>query len=204
MRLSCWPSSEAASSPPYGRGAWVPRAALAAAALAVGGYWFAHASADWFWSYAAITLPVPFAIGAAAAPALRTERVGERTPLRTALAIAAVVLAATIVPFFFAERDTDSALRSWHADLAGAYSDLDNAADLNPWSSRALEAKAHIAIASGDRQVALNAIAEGIKRTPEDWILYYQRAQAQGTADLAGARRSIARAKQLSPHDPHD
>ena len=177
-------------------------AALAAGALAIGGYWFAHASVDWFWSYAAITLPVPFVIGAAAAPALRTERVGVRTPLRTGLAIATVVLAVTIVPFFFAERDTDSALRGWHADLPGAYTVLDNAADLNPWSSRALEAKAHIALANGDRQVALSAIDEGIKRTPEDWILYYQRAQAQGTADLAGARQSVARAKQLSPHDP--
>ena len=48
-------------------------ATLAAGALAIGAYWLAHASVDWFWSYAAITLPVPFAIGAAAAPALRRE-----------------------------------------------------------------------------------------------------------------------------------
>ena len=50
-------------------------AILVAAALAVGSYWFAHASVDWFWPYAAITLPAPFVIGAAAAPALRAERV---------------------------------------------------------------------------------------------------------------------------------
>jgi O-Antigen ligase len=177
-------------------------AMLAAGALAVGAYWFTQASVDWFWSYAAITLPVPFAVGAAAAPALRTERVGERTPLRTGLAVATIVLAISILPFFFAEGDTNRAIRGWQTDLAGAYTDLDNAADLNPWSSRALEAKAGIALANGDRQVALSAIAEGIDRTPDDWILYYQRAQAQGTADLAGARQSLARAKQLSPHDP--
>ena len=47
-----------------------------------------------------------------------------------------------MVPFFFAEGDTDHAIRSWRTDLSGAYRDLDNAADLNPWSSRALEAKA--------------------------------------------------------------
>ena len=141
-------------------------------------------------------------VGAAAAPALRTERVGERTPLRTGLAIAAIVLAISIVPFFFAEGDANRAIRGWQMDLAGAYTDLDNAADLNPWSSRALEAKAAIALANGDRPVALSAIAEGIERTPDDWILYYQRAQAQGTADPAGARQSLARAKQLSPHDP--
>ncbi len=184
-------------------------ATLAAGVLALGAYWLAHASVDWFWSYAAITLPVPFAIGAAAAPALRREATGERTPvrtgrtpLRTGLAAVAVVLALTMLPFFLSERDTNHAIRTWPADLAGAYSDLDNAADLNPWSSRALEAKAGIAIANGDSQLALAAIDEGVKRTPGDWLLYYLRAQAQGRTDLAAARQSIARAKQLSPHDP--
>jgi hypothetical protein len=177
-------------------------ATLAAAALAVGAYWLAHASVDWFWSYPAITLPVPFLIGAAAAPMLRTEQVGDRTPLRTGLAVAAAVLALTMVPFFFAESDTNRAIRGWQGDLAGAYSNLDNAADLNPWSSRALEAKADIAIANGDRSIALSAVNDGIDRTPDDWILYFLRAQAQGTSDLAGARQSLARAKQLSPNDP--
>jgi hypothetical protein len=145
---------------------------------------------------------VPFVIGAAAAPALRTERVGERTLLRTGLAIASIVLAITMVPFFFAEGDTNDAIRTWRTDLSGAYRNLDDAADLNPWSSRALEAKADIAIANDDPAVALSAIAEGVKRTPDDWILYYQRAQAQGKTDPAGASASLARAKQLSPHDP--
>ncbi len=177
-------------------------AALAAGALAIGAYWLAHASVDWFWSYAAITLPVPFAIGAAAAPALRREEAGERTPLRTGLAVAAALVAVTMLPFFFSEHNTDRALRTWHSDLAGAYTDLDNAADLNPWNSRPLEAKAAIANANGDRAVALRAVDEGVKRTPEDWILYYLRAQAQGKADLAGAAQSLARARQLNPNDP--
>jgi hypothetical protein len=177
-------------------------AMLAAGALAVGAYWFTQASVDWFWSYAAITLPVPFAVGAAAAPALRTERVGERTPLRTGLAVAVAVLAVTMLPFFFAEGDTNRALRGWRTDLAGAYRDLDNAADLNPWSSRALAAKADIALANGDRETALSATDDGIDRTPDDWLLYFLRARAQGASDRAGAAQSLARAKQLSPHDP--
>jgi O-antigen ligase/polysaccharide polymerase Wzy-like membrane protein len=183
-------------------------AILAAAALSVGSYWFAHASVDWFWSYAAITLPAPFLIGAAAAPALRRAAASEpadrggRTPLRMGLAVAAIVLALTMVPFFFAEGDTDHAIRTWRTDLSGAYRDLDNAADLNPWSSRALEAKADIAIATGNREVALSATDQAIKRTPDDWIPYFQRAQAQRMADPADAARAIARARQLSPHDP--
>ena len=59
-----------------------------------------------------------------------------------------------------------------------------------------------IAIANGDREIALSAIDEAIKRTPDDWIPYFQRAQAQRTADPADASRAIARARQLSPHDP--
>jgi hypothetical protein len=183
-------------------------AILGAAALAVGAYWLAHASVDWFWSYAAITLPAPFVIGAGAAPALRAARgdepvaEGGRTALRTGLAVAAIVLAVTMVPFFFASSDTDHAIRTWRTDLPGAYRDLDNAADLNPWSSRALEAKADIAIANGDRELALSAVDQALGRTPDDWIPYFQRAQAQRGSDPAAASAAIARAIQLSPHDP--
>ena len=59
-----------------GQAAGPEAAALGGRALAIGAYWLAHASVDWFWSYAAITLPVPFAIGAAAAPALRPRATG--------------------------------------------------------------------------------------------------------------------------------
>ena len=45
-------------------------AALAAGALASGAFWLLQASVDWFWHYPAITLPVAFALGAAAAPGL--------------------------------------------------------------------------------------------------------------------------------------
>ena len=177
-------------------------ATLAAGALSITAYWFAHASVDWFWSYAAITLPIPYVIGAAAAPALRREEAGERTPIRTGLAVAAGVIAVTLLPFFFSARDTDRAIRTSHSDLAGAYTDLDNAADLNPWSSRPLEAKAAIANANGDRAVALSAVDQGIDRTPKDWLLYYLKAQAQGKSDLAGAAQSLAKARELSPNDP--
>lgn len=177
-------------------------AALAAAALAVSAYWFAHASVDWFWSYAVITLPVPYVIGAAAAPALRREEARERTPIRVGLAVVAGVLAVLLLPFFFSARDTDRAIRTGQSDPASAYSDLDNAADLNPWSSRPLEAKAAIANANGDRALALRTVEDGIGRTPKDWLLYYLKAQAQGRADLAGATQSLAKARQLSPNDP--
>jgi hypothetical protein len=177
-------------------------AALAAGALGMTAYWFAHASVDWFWSYSAITLPVPFALGAAAAPLLRSETVGGPSPLRTGFAVAGAVLALTMVPFFLSARYTDSAIRGWRTDLPRAYTDLRRAADLNPWSTRALEAEAVIATENHDRTRAIRAVDEGLERIPHEWLLYFLKAKAVGRSDPAAARSALARAKELNPTDP--
>ena len=180
-------------------------AALAAAALALGGYWLAHASVDWFWSYAVITLPVPFALGAAAAPALR--RNGDvptaRPVARTTLAIAVCVLALTLLPFYFSARYTDNAIRGWHSDPQSALDDLAKAADLNPWSSRPLAAESEIAEATGDHVRALSAIDDAISRSRDDWLLYFQQAKVLGKGgDIQGAKAALARARELNPTEP--
>ena len=66
-----------------------------AGALAVGGYWLVHASVEWFWSYPAMTLPMAFAMGAAAAPAaLRPAREPRRAPrVAAVVALGAVAVA---------------------------------------------------------------------------------------------------------------
>ena len=177
-------------------------AALAAAALAMSAYWLVHSSVDWFFDYAAITLPAMFALGVAAGPSLQ-ERVGEVSWWsRRAAGAVLVLVAVTMVPLFFSARYTNHALRTWNSDLSGAYRDLDRAADLNPWSSRPLSAKASIAQEAGDPQVALQAIDEGLERTPDDWILYLQRAQVLQTSDPAGARLALAQARQHNPTGP--
>jgi hypothetical protein len=180
-------------------------AALAAGALSLGGYWLTHASVDWFWSYAAITLPVPFAIGAASAPALGGGQVPiVRAPstVRTAAAIAACLLALTMVPFFLSARYTDNSIRDWPSDPQRALSDLDRAADLNPWSSRPLAAESFVAEQVGDRSRALDSIDRAIDRSPDDWALYFRRAKLLGRRDLAGAAAALARARQLNPKGP--
>jgi hypothetical protein len=180
-------------------------AALAAGALALGGYWLAHASVDWFWSYAVVTLPVPFALGAAAAPALR--RTGEAPPsrpaLRTTLAIAVGVLALTLLPFYFSARYTDNAIRGWRSDPQGALDDLARAADLNPWSSRPLAAESEIAAQTGDHDRALSSIDDAIGRSHDDWLLYFQRARLlERSGDRQGAAAALARARELNPTEP--
>ncbi|MGH2957310.1 MAG: O-antigen ligase family protein [Solirubrobacterales bacterium] len=174
-------------------------AALAAAALAVGAYWLAHASVEWFWSYPAITLPVLFALGAAAAPALLRPSSEARRRFRLPLAAAVTLLALSMVPFLLAERYTNSGLRTGAADLDSAYSDLRKAADLNPLSDQPLAAEAVIAEAAGDRQRALAALDRAERREPTEWTLYYLEARLLAPIDPDGARRALEEAHALNP-----
>jgi hypothetical protein len=177
-------------------------AALAAGALALSGYWLAHASADWFWSYAAITLPVPFALGAAAAPALRREGETGRTAARTALAVTALAVALTMVPFFLSARYTNQGIRIGQSDTEAAYVDLNRAADLNPWTARPLAAESAIALQAGDDARGLSSIADAIDRSPHDWLLYMQKARVLAQSDPAGSRLALDEARKLNPGGP--
>jgi hypothetical protein len=172
-------------------------AALAAGAIAIAAYWLMHASVEWFWSYPAITLPVAFALGAAAAPALlRPGRDGRRAG-KMVLAALAVVAALSMVPFLLSERWTNDALGN--PDINEAYAEIEDAADLNPASVRALAAEAVIAEAAGDRQRALAALDRAEKRIQEEWTLYYLEARVLAPIDPAGAARALAEAKALNP-----
>ena len=165
-------------------------------------YWLVHSSVDWFFDYAAITLPTMFALGVAAGPSLH-ERVGEVSPWgRRALGAVLVLVAVTMVPLFFSASYTNHALRTSGSDLSGAYRDLDRAADLNPWSSQPLAAKASIAGAAGDEPTALRAINDAIDRTPGEWILYWQKAKVLAKSDPAAARVALAQARARNPTGP--
>ncbi len=181
-------------------------AALAAGALAMSAYWLVHSSVDWFFDYAAITLPAMFALGVAAGPGLREradEVVGE-VPVwsRRTAGAALVLVAVTMVPLFFSARYTNHALRTSASDLSGAYRDLDRASDLNPWSSQPLAAKASVAEAAGDEPTALRAINDAIQRTPEEWILYWQKAKVLAGSNPAAARAALAQAGARNPTGP--
>jgi O-Antigen ligase len=174
-------------------------ATLGAGALAVGAYWLMHASAEWFWAYPAITLPMAYAIGAATAPSVLRPAPSGRSRTRLALAGAAVIAAISMVPFFLSERYTDHALDTWQADIDKAYSELEDAADLNPASARPLVTEAVIAESAGDRQRALGALDRAEERTPDEWTLYYLEARILAPVDRAGAERALGEARRLNP-----
>jgi hypothetical protein len=177
-------------------------ATLAAGALALSAYWLAHASADWFWSYAAITLPVPFALGAAAAPTLRGEQKTGRSSARTALALTAFALALTMAPFFLSARYTNQGIRTGRSNTQAAYDDLKRGADLNPFTARPLAAESVIALQVGDDARALSTIDDAIDRSPHDWLLYLQKAKVLLRTDPAASRLALDAARKLNPSGP--
>jgi tetratricopeptide (TPR) repeat protein len=167
--------------------------------MAVGAYWLAHASVDWFWSYPAVTFPMAFVIGAAAAPALLRPAGPPRRGRRRALGAVAVVAALAMVPPLLSERYTNNALRSWQADLAGAYSDLERAADLNPLSDRPLATEAVIAEEAGEPQRALAALSRAQERVPDEWTLYFLEARVLAGIDPVSADLALQQARALNP-----
>lgn len=174
-------------------------AALCAAVLAMSAYWLVHASVEWFWSYPALVLPVTFALGAAAAPAVLRPTATTKRPVRMGLLLATALAVAAMLPIFLSERYTNQALRSWENDLPGAYEKLNDAADLNPLADRPLTTEAVIAERSGDPQRALRALAEAQRREPDEWTLHLLEARLLAPIDPAGAARAIATARELNP-----
>jgi tetratricopeptide (TPR) repeat protein len=177
-------------------------AGLVAGALAFAGYWLVHASVEWFWSYPSLTLPAAFVLGAACAPGLLRPDGWLSIPWRRGLALGAVLTALALTPFYFSERYTNDALRTWQADLAGAYDELSRAADLNPLSDRPLATEAVIAEEAGEPQRALAALSEAQSRQPDEWTLYYLEARVLAEFDPAGARRALVEARELNPKGP--
>jgi hypothetical protein len=177
-------------------------AALVAAVLASATYWLLHASVDWFWSYPAVTAPVLFALGAAAAPAcLRIDSKELARPWRLGLVGAASLAALSMIPFFLSETYANRGIRTGTTDPDVAYADLRRAADLNPLTSFPLIGEAIIAQQEGDRARALSALDEAEGRNPDDWQPYYIEAQLLAKVDPARARAALARARELNPLD---
>jgi hypothetical protein len=177
-------------------------AALAATVLAAAAYWLLHASVDWFWSYPAVTAPIAFGLGAAAAPAcMRVEAPALARSWRLGLTAAAALAAVTMVPFFLSETYANRGIRTGTADPEAAYADLRRAADLNPLTSFPLIGEAFIAQSVGDRERAVSALDEAESRNPDDWQPYFTEAQVLKSANRAAARAAIRRALELNPSD---
>jgi hypothetical protein len=177
-------------------------ATLSAAALAAGTYWFVHSSIDWFWTYPALTAPVFGLLGSAAAPALSNARRGRPGRARIAIGAATLVAVGAAGALYLSERYTNDAYRNWRSDLHRAYSDLDRAQTLSPFSDEPLLAEGAIAREAGDRERALEAFREAADRTPQEWATHYFLGQLLAPRDPVAAERELEIAAALNPREP--
>jgi hypothetical protein len=176
-------------------------AMLATGALASGAYMLVHASYDWFWHYPALIAPVMFLLGACAAPALAEGvwRFGQWSRWAVAAAVGLALLLA--VPLFLSQRYANRAYDEYSSDPGAALSDLDRAADLNPYDPQPLYAKGVI---EGREKRDVPAAASFREAIDREWVNYaghYFLATVLERSDPAGARSEVSEAMRLNPFD---
>jgi hypothetical protein len=160
-----------------------------------------HASYDWFWHYPALIAPVMFLLGACAAPALAEGvwRFGQWSRWAVAAAVGLALLLA--VPLFLSQRYANRAYDEYSSDPGAALSDLDRAADLNPYDPQPLYAKGVI---EGREKRDVPAAASFREAIDREWVNYaghYFLATVLERSDPAGARSEVSEAMRLNPFD---
>lgn len=103
------------------------------------------------------------------------------------------------MPLYLSERYVTDAYRNWGSDLQGAYSDLDRAQTLDPFSDGPLLAEGAIAREAGDRSRAVEAFREAADRTSQEWATHYFLGQLLAPRHPAAAERELEIAATLNP-----
>lgn len=191
------------------------RAADPLAATVAGGavlgflYWVVHGMTDWFWEWAGLGAPAFALLGLACALAPRRAEKIEAAPVRRRAAVlvlagAALILGAlAIAGPWQAERDVEQAGAVFAQRPFEAYSRLDRAADLNPFSDRPALIEGSIALRYNDLARARTAFEEALDRNPRgQYATLELGAIASVQGDRARALRLLERAVALAPRDP--
>jgi O-antigen ligase/polysaccharide polymerase Wzy-like membrane protein len=188
-------------------------AAPVAAAMTVFAYWLVHGSVDWFWEIPALGAGAFAMLGVAVAAAPRAEggpdlAGGPRLSKRARAAALAggglcLVAAAVVLGVgWIAERHVDRALDIWRTAPDEARSELDSAADLNPFTSWPALVSGSIAIERGELQRARAAFQAALERNPrEHYALLELGAIASELGDRRTALVRLRQAARLSPRD---
>jgi O-Antigen ligase len=194
-----------------------PGAALTVAGAATGVvYWTMHASYDWLWNYPVVTGMMAFLAGVAVAGGVRMAagdgREGGSTAVgvgadalgrgpRIGVAVGALILALVAAPLFLAERYLGRAYGEEAAEPAAALRDFRYAANLDPFDTVALNAKGLLAAQQGEGARAVDAFEQAVEREPEGYAQHLYLAELLYPEDLPAARRQIAIAAELNPHE---
>ena len=179
---------------------------LALACFVGATYWLLHASTDWFWELPALTGAGLALLAIAAAPprgepSSPARRARLAAPLRVAIAASTALVAAAALAVPWASVSlVDAAVA--RGPSPSAYSLLETAATLNPWSERPALAEATLAANAGDRARERRALLKALRRNPFDWYPYLMLGIIAGREHhFVAARTELARARRLSPED---
>jgi O-Antigen ligase len=205
-------------------------ASVAAAGLAGFAYWVVHGSFDWFWEFAGLGAPA-FAllgIGCALAPRRRSEQVaggevagvkpdaparerlrrgarrliGGRVALLATFAVLALAAAASLIAPWLSQLQLERAARIWPTAPRQAYSELDDAASLNPLSEEPELLAGGIALRFLDLARADREFAKALRRNPRDTYATLERgAIASARGERSRALALLRRTARLSPRD---
>ena len=197
-----------------GRAAWLrrrmggPAAALVASMVCASIYFFVHASFDWLEEFPALAGPafaLPLVALALASPAATVARARPRAVRAGAgLAAAVFLLAAAIAvgPAYLATRYDDRAARTWTANPAAAFRDLDRASGLAPLSARPELRAGTLAVDLGELGRARRHFRESLERE-DTWYAHLSLALiASQQGRKQEASREIRIALTLNREDP--
>jgi tetratricopeptide (TPR) repeat protein len=185
-------------------------AAVAGGAVLAFLYWVVHGMTDWFWEWAGLGAPAFALLGLACA--LAPRRVGEadiappsagrRRAVLVLAGAALVVGALAIAGPWQAERDTEQASAVFAQRPFEAYSRLDRAADLDPFSDRPALIEGSIALRYGDLARARTAFEKALDRNPRgQYATLELGAIASAQGDRARALTLLRQTVALAPRD---
>jgi hypothetical protein len=193
------------------------RADLAGVATGAGvlvfAYWFLHSSVDWLWEFPGLAGAALAALGIAGAvtrglQADEATSAEARRPVlaaRSALAlglVGIVVLAVSIVPPWFSEREQQRGIELAVSDPSAAVRHFERAADWNPLAPLPYKAAAIVEIRQRDYQAAARQLRRALERDPGDsapWLFLGAIASAEGRKQEA--LRLVEKANRLAPRD---
>ena len=197
---------------------------VAVAALGGFAYWLVHGSVDWFWEFAGLGAPAFALLGLACAlapapeepvrgpastrpgelmrPVLGQRLLGPRRVRGAVAELAAVIAAASLVAPWLSRLEVQSAAGIWTRAPRAAYSRLQDAAGLNPFSDEAYLVAGSIALRYGDLALADRRFSQALARSPDDAYATLERgAIASSSGQQDAALRLLTRAAQLQPRD---
>jgi hypothetical protein len=181
-----------------------PGRTLYAALLAAALTWAVAAAVDWHWEMPVVTLWL-FAAGGAAVAA-RAERpsrfAAPAIPVRLALAIPLVLLAALPYQVLSSQAWLDRADDAFRAGDCGAASD-DARSSSSALGSRPepYELLGYCAIREGRPRQAIGDMQKAIDRDPDNWNFRYGLALARAAAGL-DPRPTVRQARDMNPLEP--